>query len=448
MKAWKIKEVVEIHRNIFCFRRQNQLDLFLMSSTESEVLLKARRAKNASYETAILPASIRETLLLKIAQKLDASRAQIKENNQKDLEAGKAKGLSEAMLDRLLLNDKRITEMIEGLNTVAALPDKLGSIENMTKLPNGLLLGQMNVPLGVVAIIYESRPNVTIDAAGLCIKSGNSIILRGGSEALHSNIYLTNLMREVAQDVGYPVEAIQIVTNPDHTLVDEMVTLRKDIDVLIPRGSAKFIEHIVGIAKIPVIETGAGNCHTYIDKYADIEMGVEIVYNGKTQRPSVCNATKKVLIHKDIAAEFLPKMKARLDPAKVIYLTDEVTHSYFPNAKIATEEEWAEEFLDMRLGVKIVGSLTEAISHINHYSSHHTEAIVTKDYTRAMRFLNAIDSGSLFWNASTRFTDGGQFGMGAEIGISTQKLHWRGPMSVGQLMSKKFVTLGTGQVRP
>jgi glutamate-5-semialdehyde dehydrogenase len=418
-----------------------------VTTTNSEVLLKAKAAKQAAYEAQVLSAAMREKVILAIAKNLDKNREKIKEANALDMKAGKEKGLIESMLDRLLLTDKRIDEMITGLELVAAMPDRIGCIEQMNRLDNGLLVGQMWMPLGVIAIIFESRPNVSVDAAGLCIKSGNVLLLRGGSEALNSNIMLTEIMQEAAYANGFPKGGIQIITNPDRALVDEMVTLRKFIDVLIPRGSAKFIEHIVNIAKIPIIETGAGNCHTYVDRDADQEMAVEIVFNGKTSRPSVCNATKKVLVHKVIADQFLPKLKAKLDTAKVIYLTDVPTQKYFPDAKIATEEEWYEEFLDMRIGIRIIDSLPTAIKYINEYSSHHSEAIVTENYDRAMEFINAIDSASVFWNASTRFTDGGQFGIGAEIGISTQKLHWRGPMSVNQLMTKKWVTFGSGQIR-
>ena len=363
------------------------------------------------------------------------------------MERGNEKGLSSAMLDRLKLNDKRIDDMITGLKTIAAMEDKIGCIENMIKRPNGLLIGQMYAPLGVVAMIYEARPNVTVDAVSLCIKAGNVVLLRGGSEAINSNLCLTNLMQQVAYANGFPEGGIEIIENTDRALVDELVTLRNYIDVLIPRGSAQFINHIVEIAKIPVIETGAGNCHAYVDEEADLVKALEIVYNGKTQRPSVCNATKKVLVHKDIADSFLPRLIEKLGEAGVIFLTDEATLPYFPEATISTEEEWTEEFLDMRLGVKIVESLEEAIDHINKYGSRHTETIITQNYTKAQQFLNSIDAATVMWNASTRFTDGAEFGMGAEIGISTQKLHWRGPMSYLQLMSKKFIVYGNGQIR-
>jgi glutamate-5-semialdehyde dehydrogenase len=417
------------------------------NAEESEVLLKAKHLKQASYKAATLNAQTREQILLSMATALDENRENIKDANKLDMDAGNEKNLSSAFLDRLLLNDKRIDEMIKGLRTIAAMEDKIGYIENMIKRPNGLLIGQMYAPLGVIGIIYEARPNVTVDATGLCIKSGNVILLRGGSEAINSNLCLAKILQEAAYANGFPDGGIEIIENTDHALVDEMVTLRNYIDVLIPRGSAKFIDHIVEIAKVPVIETGAGNCHAYIESDADLDMALEIVFNGKTQRPSVCNATKKILIHKDIAEQFIPRLTEKLGNAGVIFLADEQTQQYCPEASLSTPEEWAEEFLDMRCGIKIVDSLEDAIEHINKYGSHHTETIITRDYTKAQRFQNAIDSAVVMWNASTRFTDGSEFGMGAEIGISTQKLHWRGPMSYPQLMSKKYVIYGTGQVR-
>jgi len=416
-------------------------------SEESEVVQKARKAKNASYKAATLSSEDRNNVLNAIAATLDNNRDEIKRINQKDMERGKQNGLSAALLDRLLLNDSRIDGMIQGIREVLTMEDKIGHIDKMVKRPNGLLIGQMNVPLGTIAIIYESRPNVTIDAAVLCIKAGNTILLRGGSEAIHTNIYLTELMQAAAYSEGFPEGGMDIIRDTSHSFVDELVQQRDYIDVLIPRGGANFINHIVGIAKVPVIETGAGNCHTYVDKDANLDMAVEIAFNGKVQRPSVCNATKKLLVHHDVAETFLPRVKARMEKAGVVFLTDKRTSKYFPEARIATEKEWYEEFLDMRLGVKIIDSLSDAIDHINEHSSHHTEAIVTEDYSRALKFINSIDSASLFWNVSTRFTDGGQFGLGAELGVSTQQPHWRGPMSVYQLMSKKFVTFGNGQIR-
>jgi glutamate-5-semialdehyde dehydrogenase len=414
---------------------------------ESEVFIKARKVKEASYKAVLLNANQRTKILLSISAALDENRKKIFESNQKDIQYAKETGLSDAMIDRLLLNDARIDEMIKGLKEIAMMPDILGNIENVKKLDNGLLVGQMWAPLGAIAIIYESRPNVTVDAAALCIKSGNTILLRGGKEAINSNLILVEILKNAAIKEGFPEEGIQIIENTDRTLVNELVTLRQFIDVLIPRGSQAFIDHIYNISKVPIIETGAGNCHTYVDEEADLKMAEEIVFNAKTQRPSVCNATKKVILHSKIAEEFIKLAKPRLLNWGVEFLADERALPLIKEAKPITEAQWYEEFLDKRLGVKIVDSVDEAIIHINHYGSHHSDAIITNNYPKALRFINAVDSASVFWNASTRFTDGGQFGLGAEIGISTQKLHWRGPMSIGQLMNKKFVTLGTGQIR-
>ena len=414
----------------------------------SEVERKGQAAKAAALKAAILPPQVREIVLLAMAEAVDTKREVIKEANQKDVKAAREKKLAEALIDRLLLTDGRITEMVKGLRDVAAMPDHIGHITKMWKRPNGLQIGKMVVPLGVIGIIYEARPNVTVDAAGLCIKSGNTIILRGGTEAVNSNIFLAKLLEEAAVNAGFPAGGIQIIENTDRALVNELLRARKYIDVLIPRGGAEFIEMVVKNAQVPVIETGAGNCHTYVDKTADLDQALEIVFNAKVQRPTVCNATKKILVHKEIASQFLPLVREKLGKVGVLFLTDEKTQKYFPDAPKCTESEWYEEFLDMRLGVKIVDGLQEAIDHINKYSSHHSDAILSKDYNLAMEFINAIDSATVLWNASTRFTDGAQFGLGAEIGISTQKLHWRGPMGYEQLTSEKFVVFGQGQVRP
>ncbi len=413
----------------------------------SEVEIKGQKARAAALKTAIMPPQMREKVLLAMADAIESKREAIKEVNQRDVNAAREKKLAAMLIDRLILNDGRIAEMVKGLRDVAAMPDRVGNITKMLKQSSGLLIGKMVVPLGVIAIIYEARPNVTVDAAGLCIKAGNAIILRGGSEAIHSNIFLAHLLEEAAVKAGYPAGSIQIIENTDRALVTEMLHARKYIDVIIPRGGADFIEMVVKNAQIPVIETGAGNCHTYVDKSADISQALEIVFNAKVQRPSVCNATKKILVHKDIATQFLPMVRDKLGKAGVLFLTDEKAQKFFPDAPKCTEAEWYEEFIDMRLGIKIVDSAQEAIDHINTYSSRHTDAILTKDYPLAMEFINAIDSSTVMWNASTRFTDGAQFGLGAEIGISTQKLHWRGPMSYEQLTCEKFVVFGQGQVR-
>jgi glutamate-5-semialdehyde dehydrogenase len=419
----------------------------MSKNLDDEVVSKAKLVKDASYKAALLTAEDRVKILNAMANALSKNKELIKKENNMDVELGKAKGLSETLIDRLILNDKRIDEMITGLKEVAAMKDELGNIVEMNKRPNGLLIGKMVVPLGVIAIIFESRPNVTVDSAGICIKSGNVILLRGGSEAINSNICLTKIISDAAEQNGFPKGGIQIIEKTDRSSVDTLLQLRQFIDVLIPRGGADFIQKVVENSKIPVIETGAGNCHTYVDSEADLDIALEIVYNGKVSRPSVCNATKKVLIHKDVADQFIPKMKKKLEEAGVIFLVDEASKKYFPQAELMPPALWYEEFLDMRLGVKIVKNIDEAINHINKYTSKHTEAIVTKNYSTAMKFINSIDAAALNWNASTRFTDGGQYGIGAEIGISTQKIHARGPMSVNELTTKKFVVFGTGQIR-
>ncbi len=414
---------------------------------KTEALEKCRKAKEAALKAAVLPAEVREAVLLNMAKALETHKDEIQKANQVDMEAGRAKGLDKPLLDRLLLNDGRLKDMIQGLRDVAAMPDELGSISSMIRRPNGLLVGRMRVPLGVVAIVYEARPNVTADAAGLCIKAGNTIVLRGGSEAINSNVAIAKVLEEAAVSAGFPEGGIQIIETTNREAVNALLSARQYVDVLIPRGGASFIQKVVETAKVNVIETGAGNCHTYVDDLAELDMALEIVFNGKVQRPSVCNATKKVLVHEAVANAFLPKLRDKLGEVGVIFLTDEKAATHFPGSKRLTEEELYEEFLDMRLGVIVVKDRFAAIDHINKYSSHHTEAIVTKDYHRAMEFINAIDSSSLFWNASTRFTDGAQFGLGAEIGISTQKLHHRGPMGVRELTCEKFVTFGEGQIR-
>lgn len=421
-------------------------DVIHMEPAE-EVLEKCRKAKAAALVAATLPETVRKSVLLAMADALESNVAEIKAANEKDVKAGREKGLGEPLLDRLLLNDARLAEMVQGLREVAAAPDQIGHITRMWRRPNGLLVGKMRVPIGVVAIVYEARPNVTADAAGLCLKAGNTIVLRGGSEAINSNVAIAKVLDRAAVDAGFPEGGIQVIETTDRAAVDALLTARGLVDLLIPRGGAQFIQKVVEAAKVPVIETGAGNCHTYVDDLADLDAALEIVHNAKVQRPSVCNATKKLLVHEAVAAEFLPRVREKLGAAGVEFLVDEKAAEYFPGAPRITEEQLYEEFLDMRLGVVVVPDHRAAIDHVNKYSSHHTEAILTRSYERAMEFIRGVDSASLFWNASTRFTDGGQFGMGAEIGISTQKLHARGPMSVAELTCEKFVTFGTGQVR-
>ncbi|MBN2151404.1 MAG: glutamate-5-semialdehyde dehydrogenase [Candidatus Lokiarchaeota archaeon] len=419
----------------------------MTEATREAVLQQARLAKAASLKAAILSAETRVSVLHAMASAIDASRGEIKGANETDVRFAKEKGLSPSLIDRLLLNDSRIDGMIEGLRDVAKLSDKVGHITQMWKRPNGLLVGRMVVPIGCIAIVYEARPNVTVDAAGICIKSGNTIILRGGSEAFNSNKKLAEIIATAAEKEGFPKGGIQFVSTPDRVAVDELLKARKCIDLLIPRGGAEFIEKVVSMAQVPVIETGAGNCHVYVDDLADLDMAAAIVYNGKVQRPSVCNATKKVIVHEAVAKQFLAVSVPKLINAGVELLAHESAAGLVPGARPLSESDLYVEFLDMRLGIIVVGSLDEAIDHVNKYSSHHTDAIITRDYSRAMRFLTAVDSAAVNWNASTRFTDGGEYGMGAEIGISTQKLHARGPMSVPELTTTKFVVIGEGQIR-
>ena len=417
------------------------------SSPENEVIQRSKLLRKAVLEAAPLSSETRSQAVLAMADAILTNQKGILKENQKDLDAAKSQGVTEPLQDRLLLTPKRIKEMAMGLRKVAEFSDPLGEIISMRERPSGIRVGLMRVPIGAIGMIYEARPNVTADAAGLCVKSGNCVLLRGGSMAFHSNQKITEIIARAAESRGGPVHGIQSIQSTDRRAVDQMLQLREYIDVVIPRGGAKFIKEVISKAKVPVIETGAGNCHLYIDHDADVDMAIELLYNGKVQRPSVCNATKKVLVHQDKAKQVLPRIRSRLGSAGVSILVDEQSKVLLPDSRLMQEEEWYEEFLDMRLGVKIVSSIEEAIQHINKYGSRHTEAIVTPDYTRATLFIKSIDAASVMWNASTRFTDGNQFGLGAEIGISTQKLHARGPMGIDALTTTKWITFGTGQIR-
>ncbi|MCG8542153.1 MAG: glutamate-5-semialdehyde dehydrogenase [Clostridia bacterium] len=367
--------------------------------------------------------------------------------NRRDIENGKEKGLSQYMLDRLLLNEKRINEMADGLRTVASLRDPIGEAVKMWKTENNLQIGQIRVPLGVIGMIYESRPNVTVDAAALCIKAGNSVILRGGSEAINSNTALAEVIKKAALDNGLPKGCIEFIEVTDREAVNEMMGLNGYIDVLIPRGGAGLINTVVKNATVPVIETGVGNCHIFIDEGADLKMAEDIVINGKTQRPGVCNAVETILIHKNIASQILPKIAENLTSKGVELRGCQAAKEILKDIKLALEEDWATEYLDFILAIKVVDSIDEAIDHIFKYGTKHSEAIVTNDYSKAQRFLKEIDASAVYVNASTRFTDGSQFGFGAEIGISTQKLHARGPMGLEELTTIKYIIYGEGQIR-
>ena len=405
------------------------------------------RARNAAAELALLKPEIKNKALEAMAASFLVHREQIKAENQKDLKAGEKKGLSKAMLDRLLLNDQRIDEMADALRIVAGLDDPVGEIHDMRVRPNGIKVGRMRCPIGVIGIIYESRPNVTADAGCLCIKSGNAVILRGGSEAFHSNRIIARLMDEAGAKTGLPEAAIQIIPTTDRRAVDVMLKAQKWIDLIIPRGGTSLIEKVGRNATIPVIKHYAGNCFIYADETADMRQAVSIIVNAKTQRPGVCNALETLLLHKDIAKKVLKSLAPRLLEKGVEIRGDETVCRLVPEAVPAKEKDWDEEYLDLILAVKIVDTLEQAIWFINHHGSHHTDAILTRDYNHAMSFLTSVDSACVLVNCSTRFSDGGEFGMGCEIGISTDKLHARGPMALKELTTSKFVVFGSGQIR-
>ncbi|MCS7119973.1 MAG: glutamate-5-semialdehyde dehydrogenase [Nitrososphaerota archaeon] len=406
-----------------------------------------KKAKLASYELARLPTEKKNAALNAMAGALESNMDAILEANRQDVEASKKKGVKEALLDRLLLNEKRIRNMAKCLREVANLPDPIGEIVKTWTRPNGLIIGQMRVPLGVVAVIYESRPDVTSDAAGICLKSGNAVILRGGSDAINSNIAIGRILNQAAIKNGIPEGAIQVVPTTDRSAALELMKMRDYVDVLIPRGGADLIKAVIENAKVPVIETGTGNCHIYVEKDTDFEMAINIIINAKCQRPGTCNAVEKVLVHKEIANEFLPKVIKVLREHNVEVRGCEETRKIVSDVIPATEEDWYTEYLDLIIGVKVVSGIEEAIAHINKYGTKHSDAIITSDFSKALRFIRDVDSAAVYWNASTRFTDGNQYGLGAEIGISTQKIHARGPMSVQHLTTTKYFVLGQGHVR-
>ena len=406
-----------------------------------------KKAKEVARVLATAGA-LKDRALISIADALIENTDYILEENAKDLEAGKANGLSNALLDRLALSPERIKGMADGARQVASLPDPCGRVISGGKLKNGLEVTKVTVPLGVIGIIYEARPNVTADSAVLCLKSGNAVILRGGKEAINSNKAVATVMRKAIEIAGLPADSVQLIEDTTRQSSIELMGLSDYLDVLIPRGGAGLIKATVENAKVPVIETGVGNCHVYVDEYADIEMAAEIIYNAKTSRPSVCNAIETILVNKNIADKALPLIKAKLDEKNVELRGCEKTIEILGDSvKPATEEDYATEYLDYILAVKVVNCIDCALSHIAKYSSGHSECIVTENYTNAEKFLNSVDAAAVYVNASTRFTDGGEFGLGAEIGISTQKLHARGPMGINELTSMKFIVKGNGQVR-
>ncbi len=423
-----------------------------MTTAIDELTAKGLAARAAARHLARLSTGVKDRALLNIAAALKTRETEILEANRRDLQTGKEAGLSDAMLERLLLNSERLEGMAADVRTVTSLPDPVGETFDMRTLPNGLQVGRRRVPLGVIGAIYESRPNITVDISVLCFKSGNAVILRGGSEAIHSNTALANLVRDAIAEAGAPRDAVQFVGATDRALVEQMLAMKEHIDLLIPRGGADFVRYVGEKAQMPVITGGVGVCHTYVDKDANLESAVAIAYNAKVSRPTVCNALDTLLVHSEAAPKCLPAIAREWAKAGVEMHCDLRALSILGpsealNLKPATEEDWGMEFLSLTASVKVVDSMDEALEHIEQYGSGHSEAIVTEDYSSAMRFLDDVDAAVVLVNASTRFTDGGQLGLGAEVAISTNKMHARGPMGLRELTSYKWTILGTGQVR-
>lgn len=406
-----------------------------------------QNAKEASYDLGIASTTEKNNALELMANALLNSKQEIIDENKKDLDKAVEKGTSKAMLDRLSLNEDRIADMAKGLMELIALDDPIGEVIEMWKRPNGIQIGKQRVPMGVIGIIYEARPNVTCDAAGLCLKTGNAVILRGGSEAINSNKAIVKVLREAVKEAGLPEFSIQLVEDTSRETATKMMKLNEYIDVLIPRGGAGLIQAVVKNATVPVIETGVGNCHIYVDEVCDFEMAKNIIVNAKTSRPAVCNAAEKMLINEKIADEFLPIIIEALREKGVEIRGDEKVKSIIPDVILTNEEDWDKEYLDYIIAAKIVKDVNEAITHINKYGSGHSEAIVTDSYKNSQKFLKKVNAAAVYVNASTRFTDGGEFGFGAEIGISTQKLHARGPMGLKELTTIKYIIYGNGQIR-
>lgn len=413
----------------------------------TDLIQLGKQAKSASSQLALLETSRKNDLLEKMATALEEHIPAILEANEKDLARAADYGISDTMQDRLRLTKQRIMDMSAGIRQIATLPDPIGEVDKMWKTIDGLMIGQQRVPLGVIGIIYESRPNVTTDAASLCFKSGNSVILRGGKEAIHSNQKLVAILQDSLIENDFSPYAIQLITDSSYDVANEFMRLNDYLDVLIPRGGANLIRRVKENATVPVIETGTGNNHIYIDSDIDLQMALNIVVNAKVQRPSVCNAIETILVHEAIAPTFLPAIETVLLAENVALRGDEKALTYLTNATLATKEDFETEYLELILAIKVVSSLDEALNHINQYSTRHSEAIITNNYFASQRFLNEVDAAAVYVNASTRFTDGFMFGFGAEIGISTQKLHARGPMGLNELTSTKYIVYGNGQVR-
>lgn len=416
-------------------------------ATYELVKAKAQAAKKAAAKLAVTSTAVKNAALLAMAAALEAKQSEILAANERDMTAAAAKGMKSSMLDRLKLTAERISGMADGLRQVAGLADPVGNVIDGKTLPNGLHITKIRVPLGVIGIIYEARPNVTADAAGLCLKSGNAVILKGGSEAMESNKTVAAILAQAAEGAGIPAGSIQFIDTSDRQAVQDLIHMNGLVDVVIPRGGAGLIQAVVRNASVPVIETGAGVCHTYVDKDANVEMAMKIAFNAKVQRPSVCNAMETLLVHKDIADKFLPMMLMMYNSSAVEIRGDKAVQEYSSQVHPATEEDWSTEYGDLRLSVKIVDSIEEAMAHIAKYGTGHSECIVTDNYQAAQLFQYTVDAAAVYVNASTRFTDGNEFGFGAEIGISTQKLHARGPMALPELTSTKYLINGNGQVR-
>lgn len=418
-----------------------------MMTTFELVRAKAEAAHKAACALGVVSAAVKNKALLAMADALLAKTDFIIEANDRDMQAARENGMKESMQDRLRLTPERIEGMAEGLRQVAALPDPVGNVIGGQTLANGLKITKVRVPLGVIGIIYEARPNVTADAIGLCLKSGNAVVLKGGSEAMQSNMAVAGVLTEAAETAGIPQGAIQFIDTADRAAVTALIKLNDFVDVVIPRGGAGLIKAVVQNATVPVIETGSGVCHTYVDAAADCAMARKIAFNAKVQRPSVCNAMETLLVHKDVVGKFLPQMLDEYFKAGVQIFGCQETQKFDERVQPATDEDWATEYGDLRLSVKIVESIDEALEHIAKYSTKHSECIVTEDYNAARKFQDCVDAAAVYVNASTRFTDGFEFGFGAEIGISTQKLHARGPMALPELTSYKFLINGSGQTR-
>lgn len=411
------------------------------------LVLMGQKAKKVSQDICILSTKEKNECLRLMAKELLDSKGEIIKANEIDIEEAKKKNISKSLLDRLYLDEKRIEDMAKGLMEIIELPDPVGEVISMWKRPNNLQIGQKRVPIGVIGIIYESRPNVTCDASGLCLKSGNATILRGGSDAINSNKAIVKALRAGIKKSNLPEDVIQLVSDTNREIVEEMMKLNGYIDVLIPRGGANLIKSVVKNATIPVIETGTGNCHIYVDESADFDKAIEIIINAKTQRPGVCNAAEKLIIHENIAKEFLPKVVEALREKNVEIRGDEKSKRIIDDIILAEDEEWDREYLDYIICVKVVKGVDEAINHINKHGTKHSEAILTESYKNSQKFLERVDAAAVYVNASTRFTDGSEFGFGAEIGISTQKLHARGPMGLKELTTTKYIIYGNGQIR-